>query len=126
MKIVTLIARLLLGLTFVVFGLNGFLNFIPQQPMPAGPALQFILALAATHYIHFVFAIQLLTGILFLVNRFVPLALTLIAPVIVNILLFHGFMAPSGIVPGALVTVFWIILFVNHRAAFAGIFEAKA
>src|SRR5580658_6571699 len=100
MKIVTLIARVLLGLTFVVFGLNGFLNFIPQQPLPAGPALQFILALAATHYVHVVFAIQLIAGILFLVNRFVPLALTLIAPVIVNILLFHGFMAPSGILPG--------------------------
>ncbi|WP_263350988.1 hypothetical protein [Acidicapsa acidisoli] len=126
MKIVTLIARVLLGLTFVVFGLNGFLNFIPQQPLPAGPALQFILALAATHYVHVVFAIQLIAGILFLVNRFVPLALTLIAPVIVNILLFHGFMAPSGILPGALVTIFWIILYVNHRHAFAGIFEARS
>jgi putative oxidoreductase len=126
MKVLTLIARVLLGLTFVVFGLNGFLHFIPQQPMPTGPALQFILALAATHYVHVVFAIQLLTGILFLVNRFVPLALTLIAPVIVNILLFHGFMAPSGILPGALVTVFWIILFISHRAAFAGIFQARS
>jgi putative oxidoreductase len=126
MKIVALIARVLLGLVFVVFGLNGFLNFIPQQPLPAGPALQFITAIAATHYVHFVFAIQLIAGVLFLVNRFVPLALTLIAPVIVNILLFHGFMAPSGIGPGVLVTVFWIILFVRHRAAFAGIFQAKS
>jgi putative oxidoreductase len=56
----------------------------------------------------------------------VPLALTLIAPVIVNILLFHGFMAPSGILPGALVTVFWFILFISHRAAFAGIFQARS
>jgi putative oxidoreductase len=126
MKILTLIARVLLGLTFVVFGLNGFLNFIPQQPMPAGPALQFILALAATHYVHVIFAIQLIAGVLFLANRFVPLALTLIAPVIVNILLFHGFMAPSGIVPGALVTVFWIIVYVRHRSAFAGIFQARS
>jgi putative oxidoreductase len=124
-KIVTLIARVLLGLTFVVFGLNGFLNFIPQQPMPQA-AIQFFIALAATHYVHVIFGIQLIAGILFLVNRFVPLALTLIAPVIVNILLFHAFMAPGGILPGVLVTVFWIILFVNHRHAFAGIFQARS
>jgi hypothetical protein len=125
MKIVTLIARFLLALAFVVFGLNGFLNFLPSPP-PAGLAGQFVTALAATHYIHFIFAIQLISGILFLVNRFVPLALTLIAPIIVNILLFHGFMAPAGIGPGLLVTLCWIIVFVRHRAAFAGIFQAKA
>jgi putative oxidoreductase len=125
MKIVTLIARFLLALAFVVFGLNGFLNFLPSPP-PAGLAGQFVAALAATHYIHFIFAVQLISGILFVVNRFVPLALTLIAPIIVNILLFHGFMAPAGIGPGLLVTLCWIIVFVRHRAAFAGIFQAKA
>src|ERR1700678_1054865 len=109
MKIVTLIARILLGLTFVVFGLNGFLHFLPAPP-PPGVAGQFVGALAATHYLHFIFAIQLIAGILFLVNRFMPLALTLIAPVIVNILLFHGFMAPAGIGPGVLVTLFWIVV----------------
>lgn len=126
MKILTLIARILLGLTFLVFGLNGFLHFIPQQPMPNGPALQFILALAATHYVHVVFAIQTIAGVLFLINRYVPLALTIIAPVIVNILLFHGFMAPAGIGPGLLVTICWLIVFLYHRAAFAGLFTAKA
>ena len=125
MKIVTLIARILLGLAFVVFGLNGFLHFLPSPP-PPGLAGQFIGALAATHYIHFVFAIQLIAGVLFLVNRFVPLALTLIAPVIVNILLFHGFMAPASIGPGLFVTLCWIVVFVSHRAAFADIFRARA
>jgi len=126
MKILTLIARLLLGLVFIVFGLNGFHAFIPLGPMPQGPAGQFIGGLAATHYVHVIYAIQLVTGILFLVNRFVPLALTLIGPVIVNILLFHGFMAPSGIGPGLFVTICWIIVFVRHRAAFAGIFQANS
>jgi putative oxidoreductase len=126
MKTLTLIARILLGIAFTVFGLNGFLHFIPMGPTPTGAAGQFIEALAATHYIHFVFAIQLITGILFLVNRFVPLALTLIAPVIVNILLFHAFLEPRGIVPGGLVTLFWIIVFVSHRSAFAGIFRARS
>ena len=125
MKILTLVARILLGLVFVVFGLNGFLHFLPAPP-PPGVAGQFVGALAATHYIHFIFAIQLITGILFLINRYVPLALTLIAPVIVNILLFHGFMAPAGIGPGAFVTICWIILFVRHRGAFKGIFQARS
>jgi uncharacterized membrane protein YphA (DoxX/SURF4 family) len=125
MKIVTLIARLLLGLAFVVFGLNGFLHFIPQQPMPAGTAGEFSAALAATQYIHVIFAIQLVSGVLFLINRFVPLALVLIGPVIVNILLFHIFMAPAGIPPGLFVTVLWFVVFVSVRSAFAGIFQSK-
>jgi len=124
MKIVNLVARLLLGLIFVVFGLNGFLHFLPQ-PMPDGLAKQYITALAATAYINFVFAIQLIAGLLFLVDRFVALALTLIAPVIVNILLFHAYMNPGGILPGTLVTIFWIIVFIQHRAAFTGIFRAQ-
>ena len=126
MKIAALIARLLLGLVFVVFGLNGFLHFIPMGAMPTGAAGQFIGALAATHFIHVVFAIQLICGILFLINRFVPLAMTLIAPVIVNILLYHGFYEPSGLMPGALAAVCWIVLFIRHRSAFAGIFAARA
>lgn len=125
MKIASLIARILLGLTFVVFGLNGFLNFIPQPPMAPGTAVNFITALAATHYVHVVFAIQLVCGILFLVNRFVPLAMTLVAPVIVNILLFHGFMALSGIGPGAFVAICWFVLFARHFKAFEPIFEAR-
>jgi putative oxidoreductase len=126
MKIVTLVARLLLGLTFVFFGLNGLLHFLPQPPMAEGPAKQFITALSSTAYFNFVAAIQLISGVLFLVDRFVPLALTLIAPVIVNILLFHAFMNPGGIIPGALATIFWIIVFVKHRTAFAGIFRAQS
>jgi putative oxidoreductase len=125
MKIVTLIARILLGIAFVVFGLNGFLHFIPG-PMPTGAAGQYFAALAATSYIHVIFAIQFIAGVLFLINRFVPLALVLIGPVIVNILLFHIFMAPASIGPGVLVTVLWFVVFASVRPAFAGIFQAKA
>ena len=71
-------------------------------------------------------AIQLITAILFFANRFVPLALVLIGPVIVNILMFHLFLAPATIGPGVLVTVLWFIIFYYHRAAFEGIFQAKA
>jgi putative oxidoreductase len=121
MKTATLIARVLLGLMFVVFGLNGFLNFIPQAPMPAGLASQFIGVLLASHFMVPVFLLQIASGLLFLVNRHLPLALTLIAPVIVNILLFHVLMNPGGIVPGAIATIFWIVVFNGVRSAFAGI-----
>ena len=126
MKIVTLVARILLGLTFLVFGLNGFLHFLPMGPMPQGTAGQFVGALAATHYIHLISGIEVISAILFLINRYVPLALTLIGPILVNILCFHGFMAPSGIGPGLFVTLCWIIVYVRHRSAFAGIFQANS
>jgi putative oxidoreductase len=125
MKIVTLIARLLLGLMFVIFGLNGFLHFIPQPPMPDSPAARFATLLATVHYMDFVCALQLVSGILFLVNRFVPLALVLIGPVIVNILLFHVLMAPGSIAPGLVATVLWFIVFASVRSACSGIFQQK-
>src|SRR3989442_9635299 len=96
MKIVTLIARILLGLVFVVFGLNGFLSFLNTGPAPTGLAGQFLGALILSHYYWVVAALQIAGGALLLVNRFVPLALVLLGPVIVNIICFHVFMNPSG------------------------------
>ena len=126
MKIVTLIARLLLGLLFVVFGANGFLNFIPMKEMPTGLAGGFLAALAGTPYFYVVAAIMVVTGVLFLVNRFVPLALTLLGPVVVNILLYHAFLHPKGFQPGALAALLWLVVFYAHRSAFAGIFQARS
>src|SRR5204862_1743025 len=97
MKIVTLIARLLLGLIFVVFGLNGFLNFLNMGPMPTGLAGQFIGALALSHYFWVVSGLQVVGGALLLVNRFVPLGLVLLGPVIVNIICYHVFLNISGV-----------------------------
>jgi hypothetical protein len=125
MKIVSTIARYLLGLMFTIFGLNGFLHFIPMMPMPP-LASQFMSVLAASHYMVPVFLLQIISGLLFLLNRYVPLALTLIAPVIVNILLFHVLMNPSGIVPGVIATVCWLVVFYSVRQAFAGIFRQQA
>src|SRR5271165_6835956 len=109
MKILFLVSRILLGLLFTVFGLNGFLHFIPMGPMPTGPAAQFIGALGETPYMTAVFGIQLIGGILLLLNRYVPLALTLLAPVIVNIILFHAFMAPSGLPLAAVACILWLL-----------------
>jgi len=126
MKIVVIIARILLGLIFVVFGLNGFLNFIPQPPMPPGDVVTFLTVTGKTHYVVPVFALQVIGGALLLIGRFVPLGLTLLGPILVNILIFHIVMAPAGLPPGAVATVLWLVLFYAYRQYFASIFTANA
>ena len=125
MKIATLVARLLLGLIFVVFGLNGFLNFLSLGPLPTGLAGQFIGALIASHYFWVVAALQIVGGALLLVNRYVPLALVLLGPVIVNIILYHVFLNPDGMVMAIVVAVLWGIIFYSHRQSFSGIFVQR-
>lgn len=125
MKIITLIARLLLGLIFVVFGLNGFLHFIPQPPPPPGLAQDFFAVMFKSHYMVLPFALQIAGGALLLLNRFVPLALVLLGPVVVNILLFHVLLAPAGIGPGLVTAILWSVVFFQVRAAFGGIFEPR-
>jgi uncharacterized membrane protein YphA (DoxX/SURF4 family) len=124
MKIAFLIARILLGLEFVVFGLNGFLHFI-HGPMPTGLAGQFVGAIFVSHYYVVIFALQFIGGALLLSGRYIPLGLIILAPIIVNILNFHITMAPSGIGPGLLAAVLWIIVFAGVRRAFDGIFASK-
>lgn len=125
MKTVSLVASILLGLMFTVFGLNGFLHFIPTGPMPTGTAGQFVGALLASHYVVVVSGIQLGTGVLLLVNRFVPLALTLLGPVIVNIVLFHILMAPSGLGMAAVVTVLWFLAAYRVRPVFLALLQSR-
>ena len=124
MKTFTTIARVLLGLLFLVFGLNGFLQFI-KQPPPTGVALQFLGALIASREFAVIFAIQVLGGALLLGNRFIPLALTLLAPIIVNIVLFHVFMAPEGLPVALIATALWLVVFFRVRSAFASLFQSK-
>jgi hypothetical protein len=114
MKTVSAIARYLSGVIFLVFGLNGFLNFIPMPP-PRGIAGQFMGALYASHYLWVIFAFQLIAGVLLLVSRYVPLAVAVLAPVIVNILSFHALMAPSGLPLALFVAVLLALIFVNVR-----------
>jgi uncharacterized membrane protein YphA (DoxX/SURF4 family) len=126
MRIVALIARLLLGLAFFVLGLNGFLQFLNMGPMPTGLAGQFMGALFQSHYFWVVAGLQVIGGALLLVNRFVPLALVLLGPVIVNILLYHFLLNPSGMGLALVVTVLWFIVFYAYRQYFSGIFVQKA
>ena len=124
MKIIAIIARFLLGFIFLVFALNGFLHFIPAS-LPSGTAGQFVGALFVSNYLVVVFLLQLVAAGLLLINRFVPLALVLLAPIIVNILLFHLLMAPSGLALAIVVTVLWIVVFLSVRSAFAGLFQQR-
>ncbi|MGA2889325.1 MAG: hypothetical protein ABSE51_14850 [Terracidiphilus sp.] len=126
MKIVSIIARYLLGLMFLVFGSNMFLNFIPMGPMPKGLAGQFTAALFAAHYFYVVGAIMVISSILLLVNRYVPLGLVLLGPVLFNILVFHLLMNPGGIGMGAFATLLWLLVAYRVRSAFYGIFQQRA
>jgi putative oxidoreductase len=124
MKTASVIARYLAGVIFLVFGLNGFLHFIPFPP-PEGIAGQFIGALYLSHYLWVIFAFQVIAGVLLLVNRYVPLAVALLAPVIVNILTFHALMAPSGLPLALFVAVLWTLIFIDVRQAFSGLFQPR-
>lgn len=124
MKIAVLIARIIMGLIFVVFGLNGFLNFI-KGPLPPGLAGQFIGALIQSHYVWLVAGAQVIGGLLVLANRYVPLGLAILAPVIVNILAFHALMVPAGAQMAILVTICWIIAFIPVRQHFSGLFVQR-
>lgn len=124
MKTASVIARYLAGVIFLVMGLNGFLNFIPFPP-PAGIAGQFMGALYVSHYLWVIFAFQVIAGGLLLVNRYVPLALALLAPVLVNILTFHALMAPSGLPMALFVAALWIVIFIEVRPAFSGLFQSR-
>ena len=125
MRIASIIARYLLGLIFLVFGLNGFLHFIPMPP-PKGLAAQFGGAIFVSHYWVVIFGVQVIGAVLLLVNRFVPLALVLLGPVIVNIFFFHALMAPEGLPLATVVVVLWVILAVRYKQHFAGIFVHRA
>src|SRR5207253_8602672 len=124
MKIIAIIARFLLGFIFLVFALNGFLHFIPAS-LPSGTAGQFVGALFVSHYLVVVFLLQLVAAVLLLLDRYVPFALALLAPVIVNILLFHLLMALAGLPLALVVTVLWIVVFLSVRSAFAGLLQER-
>jgi len=120
-----LAARSVLGLGFLVFGLNGFLHFLPQPPL-SGPPAEFFGALFATGYmLPLIKGTEVVTGLLLLTGRYVPLALTVLAPVMVNILGFHAFLAPAGLPIPILFTALGIYLAYAHRSAFAPMLRAR-
>jgi putative oxidoreductase len=125
MKIVALIARILLGAIFVIFGSNMVFHFLPNPPLPPGPLLDFTTVMMSTHYLVVVGFFQAVPGLLLLINRYVPLALTVLAAQLVNILTTHILVMHGGLPLPLIVVVLWIIVFWRVRAAFSGIFLAK-
>ena len=123
MKIATIIVRVLLGLVFVVFGSNIFLHFIPMPPLPATLAGDFSKALMQSHYVYVVGLLQVIGGLLLLIGRYVPLGLTMLGPVIANILLFHIFLDPSGLPTAIVVSALALFLLWRYRANFAGLLK---
>lgn len=124
MKIVAIVARILLGLMFFVAGLNGFFNFLHAPAIP-GMAGTFAGVLIQSHFAFFVSGVQVIAGALLLINRYVPLALTLLAAMIANILVFHLTMQPSGLPPGIFAAILWIIIAWRLRTYFAPLFVRK-
>jgi putative oxidoreductase len=124
MKTTVSIARVLLGLLFLVFGLNGFMHFIPS-PSPIGLAGQFLGAMFVSHYLSVVFALQVVAGVLLLANRFVPAALTILAPLLVNIALFHALLSPVGYAPAVIAVALWSLVFASQRGAFRPLLASR-
>src|ERR1700680_4373505 len=124
MRIASVIARYLAGVIFLLMARNGFLNFIPLPP-PGGIAGQFMGALYVSHYLWVIFAFQVIAGVLLRVNLYVPLAVAILAPVLVNILTFHALMAPSGLPLALFVALLWIVIFIDVRPAFSGLFQSR-
>ena len=122
-------ARVLLGLVFFAFGLDGFLHFVPQPDPSSLPprSVAFAMALMGTGYMFpLIKGTETLVGALLLANRFVPLALTLLAPIVVNIVLFHAFLSPTGIGIAIVVAALHVFLAWTHRRAYHSMLGARA
>ncbi len=122
-KVLTVIARILLGLIFVVFGSNAFLHFIPMPPLPQNLAGDYTRVFLASGYVYVIGGLQVIGGLLLLIGRFVPLGLTILGAIIVNILIFHALMAPEGFAPGLVVTALELFLVWRYRDAFRGLIQ---
>lgn len=118
MKLTSSIARYLLGLIFLVFGMNHYLNFIPMSPMPAGLAGRFFGVLITSHYLYVVAFLEVAPAILLLVNRFVSLALVVLGPVIVNILLTGLLISAFALPMATLLVILWLLAAWRVRSVF--------
>ncbi len=121
MKYVVLVSRILLGLIFFVLGLNGLLHFF-SMPLPTGDALTWFGIMAGHHWMNFVAILQVISGLLLLVGRFVPLALAILAAIIVNILLYHFLLWPHGMALALIATFLELILLGFYWRSFAPLF----
>jgi len=125
MRIVTIVARLLLGALMVFAGANHVFNFLPQGPMPSGVAGQLLQGMIGSGYMTFVGVSEVIAGLLLLINRFAPFALTVLAAIIMNIIVFDVLVMPKALLVGAVVTVLWILAAYPIRAAFLPLLQQR-
>jgi putative oxidoreductase len=125
MKVAVVVARVLVGLVFVVFGSDKIVPFIPAQ-MPPGDAGTLMGVMFSHHWILFYGFVETAGGLMLLSGRFVPLGLTLLAGMLTNILLFDVTLAPSGLPIALVIGLLEVFLVWAYRDSFAGIFSAKA
>ncbi len=125
-RYIPIAARLLLGLIFFVFGLNGFFHFIPDQPMPPAAGAFAGALFQSGYFFPLLKTVEVIAGALLLLGRFAPLALALLAPVVVNIVAFHVFLAPSGIPLAAVVLALEIYAAWTYRDAYRPMLRARA
>ncbi len=124
MKIAVVIARILLGLPFLIFGLNDFFHFIPTPP-PPGDAGELFTIMFSHGWLLFHGVLYVIAGVLLLVGRYVPVALVILGPILVNIVLFHVTLAPAGYAPGLICALLELFLIWAYWPAFRGIFTEK-
>lgn len=126
MRIVAIIARLLLGALMVFAGANHVFNFLPQGPMPSGVAGQLLEGMIGSGYMTFVGVCEVLAGLLLLVNRFAPLALTVLAAIIVNIIVVDALAMPKALPVAAVVTILWVFAAFPVWTAFSPLLRRRA
>jgi putative oxidoreductase len=125
LKIVSLIARILLGALFVFAGSNHLFNFFGNQPLPPGPAGQLVGGILATGYIDFIGVMEVIGGLLLIVNQFVPLGLTILGPLVINILVINALIAPKAVPVAVVMVIFWVIGAWPFRPVFFPILRRK-
>lgn len=125
MKHAPLVARIVLGLIFLIFGLNGFFNFLPMPPVPE-QAGAFLGGLAGSGYMFpLIKGAEVIVALALLSGFFVPLALIVLAPITVNIVLFHGILAPAGMALPIVILVLHLYLAYANKEAYASVLKAK-
>ena len=125
MRVASVVSRYLLGLMFTVMGLDGFLHFI-HRPTPTNPLeVQFLIAASGSHFALAFYGVQFIGGLMLLSGFFVPLGLTLLAAELYNIIAFHAAFDPGTIIPALICCAAWVLIFLQYRESFSGIFTAK-
>lgn len=126
MKIASLVARILLGLIMLAAGASGFIIFHNPPPAPPGLAAAFQDVFFRSGWVLVVDAVELTCGLLLLFNRFVPLAVVMLAALIVNMYTFHITMMPAGTIAPVILTILWFTTAWPLRAHFAPLLTARA